>query len=204
MKRRVVYLIIITILFTSFTPMENKKELETAVFGAGCFWCVEAIFGSIKGVSTSESGYTGGTIANPTYKEVCGGETGHIEVVKVVFDPTIISYTDLLEVFFSVHNPTTPDRQGNDVGHQYQSAIFYSSEVQKTTAQLVIKTLTEEKAFDAPIVTELHPLGTFYKAEDYHQDYIYKGDNAQQPYCQMVVIPKVEKFKKSFKELLAK
>ncbi len=198
---RISIIILLSLLFYSFTPMENKNR-EVAVFGAGCFWCVEAIFGSIKGVDSSESGYTGGHTLNPTYKEVCGGQTGHVEVVKVVFDPDVVSYTDLLEVFFSVHNPTTKDRQGEDVGHQYQTSIFYTSEKQKQTAELVIKTLTDNKAFDAPIVTELHPLTTFYKAEEYHQDYIYKGDNAKQPYCTMVVIPKVEKFKKSFKELL--
>lgn len=198
------YLSSILLFLNLLTPMKETNKTEVAVFGGGCFWCVEAIYGSIDGVKSAESGYTGGTLLNPTYAEVCEGETGHVEVVKIVFDPDKVSFAKLLEVFFAVHNPTTPNRQGEDVGHQYQSSIFYTSPQQKSTSELVIKTLSDNKVFDAPIITELHPLTVFYKAEEYHQDYVTKGDNAKQPYCQFVVIPKLEKFKKTFKDLLVK
>lgn len=184
--------------------MENTNNKKVAVFGGGCFWCVEAIYASIDGVISAESGYTGGFVKNPTYNEVCGGETGHIEVVKIVFDPSRVSYVKLLEVFFAVHDPTTPNRQGADVGHQYQSAIFYTSFQQKSTAEFVIKSLSDNNVFNDPIITEIHALGDFYQAEEYHQDYLFKGENAKQPYCQLVVVPKLEKFKKTFKDLLVK
>lgn len=178
----------------------NKNKLESITLGAGCFWCVEAIFQDLKGVVSVESGYTGGKIKNPTYKEVCGGGTGHAEVAQISFDPELISVQTILAVFFKTHDPTTLNRQGADVGTQYRSAIFYHSEEQKTISEDLIKSLNDENAYPNPIVTEISPLSDYYPAENYHQDYF--NNNAEQGYCKMVIQPKVDKFKKVFGDYL--
>lgn len=180
--------------------MDIQEGREVATFGAGCFWCVEAVFQCLRGVDSAISGYSGGHIKNPSYKEVCKGTTGHAEVVQITFDPEVISFADLLEVLFSVHDPTTLNRQGADVGTQYRSAIFYHSEEQKEIALKAIAAANESGQWNTPLVTEVTPFSNFYKAEDYHQDYF--ALNGEQPYCQMVVRPKVEKFKKQFREKL--
>jgi peptide-methionine (S)-S-oxide reductase len=175
--------------------MENE---QIAVFGGGCFWCIEAVFNRLEGVKKAESGYMGGHVDDPTYQQVCGGDTGHVEVVRVTFDPSQIKYRDLLEVFFSVHDPTTLNRQGNDVGDQYRSVIFYTSEEQEAEAEEMIATLNATKAFPEPIVTTVEPAEKFYVAEGYHQEYY--ENNATQPYCQVVIAPKLKKFEKRFGE----
>jgi peptide-methionine (S)-S-oxide reductase len=167
-----------------------------ATLGGGCFWCLEAVFDGLRGVESVESGYTGGTAANPTYEQVCNGDTGHAEVVRVTFDPQAISFREILEVFFAIHDPTTLNRQGNDAGTQYRSAIFYHSPAQQAAAEQLIKELTAHKAYAHPIVTELAPAQTFYVAEDHHQEYF--ANNSHQPYCQFVVAPKVAKFRQKF------
>ncbi len=174
--------------------MGNK--LEVATLAGGCFWCLEAVFDELKGVESVESGYSGGHAPNPTYHEVCDGDTGHAEVVQVKFDPAVVSYRDLLTVFFTIHDPTTLNRQGNDVGTQYRSAIFYHNEEQKKIAEAVIAEIETAKLWDAPIVTEVTPFEAFYRAEDYHQEYF--AHNRFQPYCQFVVAPKVAKFRQKF------
>lgn len=178
----------------------NNAGMATATFGAGCFWCVEAVFQQLEGVDTVFSGYMGGDVPNPTYREVCGGRTGHAEVCRIVYDPKKISYNDLLQALFTVHDPTTLNRQGNDVGTQYRSAIFYHNDAQKAEAERVIKELGEANVFDAPIVTQVVPAQTFFKAEDYHQNYY--NLNSSEGYCQFVVKPKVEKIRKVFKNKL--
>jgi len=180
----------------------KNTDLETATLGAGCFWCVEAIFERVNGVHDVVSGYTGGKIANPTYREVSSGLTGHAEVVQVRFDPTVISYAKILEIFFKTHNPTMLNRQGADVGTQYRSAIFYHSEDQKSIAYDVKNMLSRAAIWNDPIVTEITPFTAFYKAEDYHQNYL--ENNTKQPYCQMVILPKIDKFEKLFEEYLKK
>jgi len=179
--------------------METQKN-EIAIFGAGCFWCVEAVFQDLKGVIAVESGYTGGKLKNPTYKEVCSGLTGHAEVARITYNPSIISFETLLSVFFKTHDPTTLNSQGNDHGTQYRSSIFYTSDYQKDVSLKIIKSLNAEKAYPKPIVTEVAKFDIFYKAEDYHQNYY--NSNPGQGYCQYVIQPKVEKFKKVFKEYL--
>jgi peptide-methionine (S)-S-oxide reductase len=179
---------------------EHEGRREVATLAGGCFWCLEAIFDDVRGVADVVSGYAGGRVKNPTYKQVCGGDTGHAEVVQVVFDPDVITYRDLLEVFFAIHDPTTLNRQGADVGEQYRSAIFYHSPEQERTAREVIRELTEQRAFRNPIVTQIAPYDAFYPAEDYHQEYF--RNNPYQPYCAMVVAPKVNKFRKSHAERL--
>ena len=174
--------------------------METATFGAGCFWCVEAVFQNLKGVESVISGYSGGHIKNPAYREVCNGNTGHAEVAQITYDPKVTSFAELLEVFWQTHDPTTLNRQGNDVGTQYRSAIFYHNDEQKEIAEKYKQELEASGAFDAPIVTEISPLTNFYPAEDYHQNYF--NQNPSQPYCSMVVRPKVDKFKKVFKDKL--
>jgi len=169
---------------------------QTAVLGGGCFWCVEAAINQLEGVQSVVSGYMGGHVANPTYQQVCGGRTGHVEVAKITFDPSIISYNDLLHVFFTLHDPTTLNRQGNDVGEQYRSVIFYLDQEQKKTAEDVIAELTREQVFPDPIVSAIEPAATFYPAEDYHQDYF--ANNPYQPYCLAVVSPKVKKIREKF------
>ncbi|HUI31541.1 MAG TPA: peptide-methionine (S)-S-oxide reductase MsrA [Candidatus Acidoferrales bacterium] len=179
--------------------MNNK---EVATLGGGCFWCTEAIFDNLKGVTSVESGYSGGTTANPSYEQVCTGKTGHAEVVQVTFDPQIISYEDILRIFFTVHDPTTLNRQGNDVGTQYRSVIFYHDENQKQIALEVIKETQSRKIWDDPFVTELSPFAAFYEAESYHQEYF--ANNPNQGYCRAIVAPKVAKFKKMYYDRLKK
>lgn len=180
--------------------MVTSAKHDTATFGAGCFWCVEAVFQRLKGVQSVTSGYAGGTVDNPTYREVCSGTTGHAEVCQIIFDPEQITYIDLLQAFFSSHDPTTLNRQGADKGTQYRSAIFYHNDEQKVLAEKTKKELNEAGAFDNPIVTEIVPCAKFYKAEDYHQNYF--NDNGDQPYCSFIIRPKLEKFRKVFKEKL--
>ena len=182
------------------TLPNTNNTMDTATFGAGCFWCIEAVFVELKGVQSVTSGYMGGSIKNPSYKEVCTGRTGHAEVAQIVYDPAVITFAELLEVFWQTHDPTTLNRQGNDVGTQYRSAIFYHNEEQKEQAQFYKEKLTAGDAFGKPIVTEITPVSTFYVAENYHQDYF--ANNPNQPYCQMIVRPKVEKFRKAFSEKL--
>ncbi|MGI9101386.1 MAG: peptide-methionine (S)-S-oxide reductase MsrA [Terriglobales bacterium] len=176
------------------------NNLETVVFGGGCFWCIEAVFARLAGVQSAESGYMGGRRPNPTYQQVCTGATGHVEVVRVTFDPAQITFRELLDVFFTVHDPTTLNRQGNDAGTQYRSVIFYTSDQQKREAAGVIAELNGEHAFSSPIVTAVEPAQEFYKAEDYHQNYF--TSNPNQPYCQLVVAPKVRKAEKHFADKL--
>lgn len=171
-------------------------QIETATLGGGCFWCVEAVYREAAGVSSVVSGYMGGKNANPTYEQVCSGNTGHVEVVEIQFDPEIITYRDVLEIFFATHDPTTLNRQGNDSGTQYRSVIFYHSSEQRATAEDLIRELTQEKAFPDPIVTAVEPAAEFYPAENYHQEYF--ENHPWQPYCAFVVAPKVEKFRKKF------
>src|SRR3972149_1241241 len=178
------------------TMQQADAGREMATLGGGCFWCLEAVFDGLQGVEPVESGYTGGRIANPTYEQVCSGNTGHAEVVRVTFDPRTISFREILEVFFAIHDPTTLNRQGNDAGTQYRSAIFYHTPEQKAAAEQVIAALTAGRVFHDPIVTEVAPAEKFYVAEDYHQEYF--ANNGSQPYCQMVVAPKVAKFRKKF------
>ncbi|MGB7988950.1 MAG: peptide-methionine (S)-S-oxide reductase MsrA [Candidatus Methylophosphatis roskildensis] len=177
----------------------RETATEVATLGSGCFWCIEGVYSRMRGVIAAESGYSGGHTANPTYRQICGGDTGHAEVVRITFDPAVVSYRDVLEVFFTVHDPTTPNRQGNDVGTQYRSVIFHHSPQQLAIAQALIAELEADKVFPAPIVTALLPATTFYMAEDYHQ--LYYSSNADQPYCQYVVAPKLEKFRRKFAEL---
>jgi peptide-methionine (S)-S-oxide reductase len=177
-------------------------QAQIATLAGGCFWCLEAVYDRLEGVISVESGYMGGDMPNPTYERVCDGDTGHAEVVQVTFDPARIGYRDLLEVFFAIHDPTTPDRQGNDVGTQYRSAIFYHTEGQRTEAEAIIRELESERAFADPVVTQVVPAQTFYVAERYHQDYF--QNNPNQPYCQFVVAPKVAKFRQKFSQRLRK
>ena len=179
----------------------ESNHIQEVTLAAGCFWCVEAVFQQLKGVEKVISGYMGGHVENPTYKQVCTGETGHAEVLQITYDSRELSYEEILEVFFKTHDPTTLNRQGNDVGTQYRSAIFYDSIEQKLIAEGIIKDLNDSGAFYAPIVTTLEPLTTFYAAEDYHQNY-FNENGDKNPYCTMVVRPKVEKFKKVFKDRL--
>jgi peptide-methionine (S)-S-oxide reductase len=178
----------------------ETSRLEVATLGGGCFWCTEAVFLELGGVEHVESGYTGGDTPDPTYREVCGGDTGHAEVVQVHFDPAVISYRDILEVFFLTHDPTTPDQQGADVGTQYRSAIFYHSPRQREAAEDTIAKLEANDVFDAPIVTEVTELDTFYPAEEYHQDYYRR--NPYQGYCTVVINPKMAKLRKAFADRL--
>jgi peptide-methionine (S)-S-oxide reductase len=184
----------------SAQPKEISPNCELATLGGGCFWCLEAAFEQLQGVERVESGYAGGQVKNPTYEQVCGGGTGHAEVVQIAFDPKVISYRDILEIFFAIHDPTTLNRQGNDVGTQYRSAIFYHSPEQKQTADKLIAKLTEQKAWDRPIVTQVQPLDVFYRGEDYHQGYF--RANPHKSYCQFVVAPKVAKLRQKFVEKL--
>lgn len=181
--------------------MDNEpKNLEVATLGGGCFWCLEAVYGELQGVEQVVSGYAGGHIKNPTYREVCSGATGHAEVVQISFDPSVISYRDLLRIFFTIHDPTTLNRQGADVGTQYRSIILYHNEVQKQTALEVMQEVTQQGMWPNPIVTELKPFDVFYPAEEHHQRYFAR--NPWQPYCQVVIAPKVAKFRKQFFERL--
>lgn len=189
--------------------LKNKKQnlmnikTDTATFANGCFWCTEAIFQDVNGVISVTSGYTDGHIKNPTYKEVCTGETGHAECLQIVYDPAIISFDELLEIFWKTHDPTTLNRQGNDVGTQYRSGIYYHNEEQKEKAIHYKAALNKSGAFENPVITEIKPFTVFYAAEDYHQEYFNNNEN-QNPYCTMVIRPKVDKFRKVFKDKLKK
>lgn len=178
----------------------GSRRTEVATLGGGCFWCLEAVYDELKGVESVESGYSGGHVENPTYRQVCTGTTGHAEVVRVTFDPEAISYREILEVFFTIHDPTTKDRQGADVGPQYRSVVFYHDEEQRRIAGEVIAELEAEGVWQDPIVTEVVPFKRFYVAEDYHQEYY--RNNPYQPYCQVVIAPKVAKFRKRYLERL--
>jgi peptide-methionine (S)-S-oxide reductase len=173
-----------------------NNELAIATFGNGCFWCTEAIFQQLKGVESVYPGYTGGSIKNPSYREVCTGTTGHAEAIQIKYDPSVISYRELLDIFFYTHDPTTLNRQGNDVGTQYRSAIFYHNEDQKAAAEEIISQLTAEKVYDDPIVTEVTAMDVFYMAEDYHKNYY--QNNKNQGYCRAVINPKLDKFMKKY------
>jgi peptide-methionine (S)-S-oxide reductase len=178
----------------------SAKQLDTATFGNGCFWCTEAVFQQIKGVEKVISGYSGGTVVNPTYKQVCTGTTGHAEALQIIYDPTVVTYSDLLQMFWYSHDPTTLNRQGNDVGTQYRSVVFYHNEQQKKEAEFYKKKLDDAKVFDKPIVTEITAFQKFYPAEDYHQNYY--NENGTQPYCMYIIRPKIEKFRKIFADKL--
>ncbi|MDQ1611365.1 MAG: peptide-methionine (S)-S-oxide reductase [Pyrinomonadaceae bacterium] len=178
--------------------MEQNEEVAT--LAGGCFWCLEAVYADLRGVTRVVSGYAGGHTENPTYREVCNETTGHAEVVQITFDPRLVSYRELLEVFFTIHDPTTLNRQGGDVGTQYRSAVFYHSPEQRETAAAVVAELDAARVWDAPIVTEITPLNVFYPAEDYHQEYY--QNNANQPYCRAVIAPKVSKFRQKYLEKL--
>lgn len=178
----------------------STPSSEVATLGGGCFWCLDAVFRALQGVVSVESGYAGGAGASPSYEDVCGGRTGHAEVVKVTFDPAVLSFRDLLNIFFTLHDPTTLNRQGNDVGTQYRSVVFAQDAGQRTIAEDVIRALTTQKLWDRPIVTEVADAAAFYSAERYHQDYF--TQNTRQPYCMAVVAPKVAKFRKSFADRL--
>ncbi len=182
------------------TMSSSSDKLQTIYLGEGCFWCTEAFFQRINGVISVESGYGGGFVENPTYEQVCDKNTGHVEIAKIVFDPAIVPFKDILEVFWKTHDPTTLDRQGNDVGPQYKSVIYYVSEAQKTEALAYKEALDKSGAFDAPIVTTIEPFKNYYPAENYHQSYY--NNNTNQGYCRFVIAPKLEKFEKVFKEKL--
>ena len=173
-----------------------NNDLAVATFGNGCFWCTEAIFQQLKGVESVYPGYTGGSVKNPSYREVCNGTTGHAEAIQIKYDPSVINYRELLDIFFYTHDPTTLNRQGNDVGTQYRSAIFYHDEEQKAAAEEIISQLTSEKVYDDPIVTEVTPMDVFYMAEDYHKNYYLNNKN--QGYCRAVINPKLDKFMKKY------
>lgn len=206
------YLIALILLFSNCSKKSNSSNqliktdnskttmssnTDTAVFGAGCFWCVETIFDRLKGVQSVESGYAGGTVENPTYEQVCNGNTGHAEVARITFDPSVISFEELLEVFWTTHDPTTLNRQGADVGTQYRSAVFYLNEEQKQTAEKSKKEYAPQ-LWDNEIVTEISPLNKFYPAENYHQDYY--NQNSEKSYCKFVINPKLQKFREKFKD----
>lgn len=198
MNTAVKYIVVIFLLLNTYCM--NAQDKSVATFGGGCFWCTEAVYDQLNGVDKVVSGYSGGTVKNPTYKEICTGNTGHAEVIQITYDPQVVSFEELLEVFFATHDPTTLNRQGADVGTQYRSAIFYHSDEQKRKAEFTIEELNNQSAFDDPIVTEVTAFDKFYEAENYHQDYF--ANNPNQPYCRMVVNPKVEKFKKIFEDKL--
>jgi peptide-methionine (S)-S-oxide reductase len=205
--------LILPILFVAVTscnsPAEKKQEImdsnmnnnfEYATLGGGCFWCIEAVFSEVRGINAAISGYSGGTIKNPTYREVTSGRTGHAEVVQLQFDPEVISYRDILTIFFHLHDPTTLNRQGADVGTQYRSVIFYHNDEQEKVAREVFEEIDRSDLWDDPLVTEISPIQEFYRAEDYHQDYY--ANNPNQPYCTFVISPKMSKLRKLFKDKL--
>lgn len=179
-------------------PSTTTREIAT--LGGGCFWCLEAVYQQLRGVESVVSGYAGGHVYNPSYREVCSGSTGHAEVIQITYDPQILAFSELLRVFFTIHDPTTLNRQGADVGSQYRSAIFYHDDTQKNVAEQVMREVSEAGLWDTPIVTEVAALDSFYRAEDYHQNYY--NQNGRQPYCQMVIAPKVAKFRKKYIEQL--
>ncbi|NLO03453.1 MAG: peptide-methionine (S)-S-oxide reductase MsrA [Bacteroidales bacterium] len=194
------FILIISLLFTmNFQPDQNRTS-QIITVGGGCFWCTEAIFKELRGVIKVVPGYSGGNVKNPSYREVCTGSTGHAEVIQITYNPELITISEILEVFFMTHDPTTLNRQGPDTGTQYRSAIFYHSEEQKKAAENIIKQYETEKIFDMPVVTEIIPFKAFYPAENYHHDYF--EQNKRQPYCQFVISPKIEKFKEKYKDRL--
>lgn len=199
-------LLLILLCALSITAQNKSKKsdtnIETITLGGGCYWCIEAVFENLDGVKTVVSGFSGGKIANPSYEEVCTGKTGHAEVVQITFDKTKTNLDEILKVFFTVHDPTTLNRQGGDVGTQYRSVIFYNSEAQRKIAQFIINELNKNKVYNSPIVTKVEPFINFYKAENYHQDYY--EYNKSKPYCRLVIQPKLEKFEKVFKNRLKK
>jgi len=188
---------------TAYMTSQDNAQIDTATFGAGCFWCVEAIFQRVEGVLKVKSGYCGGHVMNPTYEQVCEKNTGHVEVAQIVFDPAKISFDELLEIFWKTHDPTTPNQQGNDIGPQYRSVVFYHNDVQKQKAEHYKTELDKSGAFEKPIVTTIEHYKNYFEAEDYHQNYFNLNKNLN-PYCTYVVQPKVEKFEKVFKEKLRK
>jgi len=198
--RTLCFYLFFQLVFIFHNMAQNQNQFETATFGGGCFWCTEAVFESVKGVTKVVSGYSGGTVKNPAYREVTTGVTGHAEVVQITFNPAMVSYKQLLQIFFATHDPTTLNRQGADVGTQYRSVIFYHSPQQKAEAEAIIQKLTRERFFASAIVTQIQPTGAFYKAEDYHQNYF--RNNQQQPYCRVVINPKLEKFRKDYVDWL--
>jgi len=213
-QKSVVLIFILTFLSCNLSAVEEKgnpkitmntinmEGLKFATFGNGCFWCTEAIFELLEGVHKVESGYAGGTVKDPSYKAVCSGNTGHAEVIRLTYDPKIISFRELLDVFFSTHDPTTLNRQGADVGTQYRSAIFYHNDAQKAEAEKIIADLEKENVFDNKIVTEITPINNYYVADNYHQNYY--NNNKNQGYCRAVINPKLEKFTKKYKNKLKK
>ncbi|HKJ42809.1 MAG TPA: peptide-methionine (S)-S-oxide reductase MsrA [Sunxiuqinia sp.] len=197
---KLIILVVASLLLGTGNTNQKNNNMEIATFGEGCFWCSEAVFQELEGVESVTSGYSGGDVINPSYREVCTERTGHAEVVEIEFDPTVISFKELLEVFWSTHDPTTLNRQGADVGTQYRSVIFYHNEQQKETGEKLKQKLNDENVFGKPVVTEISPWKNFFRAEDYHQDYYKK--NPSQGYCQFVIVPKLEKFRKIFKDQL--
>ncbi len=201
MNRGVILLVVLMSITGIRSAAQSKSSaMEIATLGGGCFWCTEAVYKELKGVVSVTSGYSGGDVVNPSYREVCTGRTGHAEVIKVEFDPAVISFQEILEVFFATHDPTTLNRQGADVGTQYRSVIFFHDLKQKEIAESIIARLNKENVYGKPVVTEVSPWKNFFRAEDYHQDYF--ENNPEQSYCQIVIVPKIEKFRKIFRDRL--
>lgn len=200
--KNTILILLCALSLNGFAQTKKASTLETITVGGGCYWCVEAVYENLNGVKSVVSGFSGGKFADPTYEEVCTGTTGHAEVVQITYDKNITGLNEIYKVFFTVHDPTTLNRQGADVGTQYRSVIFYKNEEQKKTAQSIIAELNKAKVYDNAIVTKLEPFTKFYKAEDYHQNYY--ANNKNQPYCKMVIQPKIEKFEKVFKDKLKK
>lgn len=200
--KNILLICLFTLSLNGFSQNKKTANLETITLGGGCYWCVEAVYENLDGVKSVVSGFSGGKVANPTYEEVCTGTTGHAEVVQITYDKTVTDINEIFKVFFTVHDPTTLNRQGADAGTQYRSVIFYKNEEQKKAAQSIIAELNKAKVYNSPIVTKVEPFTKFYKAEDYHQNYY--ANNKNQPYCKMVIQPKIEKFEKIFKDKLKK
>ncbi|WP_264535007.1 peptide-methionine (S)-S-oxide reductase MsrA [Flavobacterium sp. N1736] len=200
--KNTIIILLCALSFNAFAQTKSKPNLETITLGGGCYWCVEAVYEDLNGVKSVVSGFSGGKVADPTYEEVCTGKTGHAEVVQITYDKNVTDINEIFKVFFTVHDPTTLNRQGADVGTQYRSVIFYKNEEQKKIAQSIIAELNKAKVYENPIVTKVEPFTKFYEAEDYHQDYY--ANNKNQPYCKMVIQPKIEKFEKVFKGKLKK
>lgn len=200
--KNTILICLFAISLNGFAQTKKPSNLETITLGGGCYWCVEAVYENLEGVKSVVSGFSGGTVADPTYEEVCTGETGHAEVVQITYDKNVTDINEIFKVFFTVHDPTTLNRQGADVGTQYRSVIFYKNDEQRKAAQSIIAELNKAKVYNTPIVTKVEPFKKFYKAEDYHQNYY--ANNKNQPYCKMVIQPKIEKFEKVFKDKLKK
>jgi peptide-methionine (S)-S-oxide reductase len=200
--KNILLIFVLAFSLNGFSQNKAASNLETITLGGGCYWCVEAVYENLDGVKSVVSGFSGGKDANPTYEEVCTGETGHAEVVQITFDKNVTDINEIFKVFFTVHDPTTLNRQGADVGTQYRSVIFYKNAEQKKAAESIIAALTKAKVYNSPIVTKIEPFKAFYKAEDYHQNYY--ANNKNQPYCRMVIQPKIDKFEKVFKDKLKK